>query len=298
MKDVRSMTVYGEGVPEEGGEFIAIFETSAAVEDAVAQLAAAGEQGAEDMPPMAVVEIADQKVTKFGEGDETAYFQVRPGSNSSERLVIVSMSEAWMAKGLSVLEGKGASLVGAEKSAIARNIPDGVLAFASCHDLDLVKMGLDDTDEPASAFLRDAKGVDVSFGEIAGDTFFNLHLETGSKEAAQNLSDIGRGLVGMARMAGGSEPELKPLMEPLRSLAIDVKDATISVGVKHNSAKLIEALQAMAALADEIDGDDDADVDIDDDDDDNGKVEIKATVGGKDGVKIEAETSKKKDDSR
>lgn len=290
MKDVRSATIYGEGVPEEGGSFIAIFETSAAVDDALAQLTAATEQGAEGAPPMETVELSGQKVSKIGEGDETAYVQIRPGSNSSERLVIFSMNQDWMSKGLRVLDGKGESLAGSEKAVIRHDIPDGVLVFASCHDLELVKMGLQDNDEPASAFLRDAKGVDFAFGELSGDTFFSLSLETGSKENAQNLSDIGRGLIGMARMAGNNEPEFKSLVEPLRSVQVKVEGANISVSVKHNSAKLVEALEAMAELADEIDGDDD--------DDDAGKVEIKASVGTKGGVKVEADTDKKKDDSQ
>lgn len=279
MKDLKSITVYGEGMPEDGAACVALFETSGAIDQAVARLAEASEDPSSGVPPLQLIDLSGQKVNSLGEGDETAYFQIRPGSDAERRLVIFSLDREWMNKGLGVLEGKAASLASAEKTLVRASAPDGVLAFVSCNDLDWVKAAIEENHgndhEPASAIIRGAKGIDVSFGELKGETFFAFNLTTASKEDAQNLSDIGRGLVAMARLAGSKEPEVKPLLEPMRSLQINVEGDTISMSIKHDSATLIEALGAMAKLAHEMHDDHD-----DDDDDAKTKVEIKATIGG------------------
>ena len=278
LKDLHSITVYGAGNPDEDMHMVALLETTAAVDDAVAKITGATEaQKAEDddddddeKDDISVIELNGQKVHVFSDGDEDTYYvQVRPGPNSASRLVVVSMDRDWMTKGLSVLDGKSPSVAGADKPGINFKPDDGTLAFAVCNDLSWIAEHHGDDHEPASAILKGAKGIEFAYGESGEDLFFNARLDTGSAEDAQNLSDMVRGLVAMAKYAGSKEPELKPLMEPMRSLELKTEGASIVLRLKHNTEELIKALSAMAE-ASSGDGDDD--------DEDVEKVEVKAEV--------------------
>lgn len=273
MKDLRSVTVYGEGNPDEDMRMVALLETSAAVDDAIKELtgaieaekAKAGDDGDDEVNDISAIEIDGQKVHVFSDGDEdTFYVQVRKGPTSSDRLVIVSTNREWMTKGLGVLDGKKPSLEGADKPALSIKPNDGTLAFVVCNSLEWIDV--DDGDEPASAILKGAKSIELYYGESGDDMFVNARLMTASKEDAQNLSDMVRGVIAMAKYAGSKEPELKPLIEPMRSLTLETEDFNIVLRLKHNTNDLIKALSAMAELGNAADDDDD-DEDKDDDDD-------------------------------
>ncbi len=283
LEDLRSVTVYGEGNPEENMNVVAVLETTAAIDEAIAKLsgAAADQKGDkakgdddddddddDEKGDITTIDLNGQKVHVISDGDQTTYLQVRPGATSADRVVIVSLNREWMAKGMDVLDGKAASLASADKPAVKFKPADGTLAFAVCSDLSWIEMD-DDEDEAASAIIKGSKGVEAAYGESGGDLFIHLQLDTGSKEDAQNLSDIARGLVAMARLAGGKEPELKPLMEPMRSLELKSDGNSIILNLKHDTGEFIKALNAMAEVSKKADEDEDEDAE---------KVEVKAEV--------------------
>ena len=282
--DLHSVTVYGEGNPEENKNVVAVLETTAAIDEAIAQLTgAAAAQKAEKAKgddddnngDITTIELNGHKVHVISDGDQTTYLQVRPGATSADRVVIVSLNREWMTKGLSVLDGKAASLASADKPAMNFKPVDGTLAFAVCSDLSWIEMD-DDEDEAASAIIKGSKGIEAAYGESGGDLFIHLQLDTGSKEDAQNLSDIARGLVAMARLAGSKEPELKPLMEPMRSLELKTEGNAIILNLKHNTGEFIKALNAMAEAGKKAEKEED---------EDSEKAEVKIGGGKSEGKK-------------
>lgn len=290
MKDIRSVTIYGEGNPEDHKHFVALFDTTAAIDDTIAQFTAGAQQGEgqnqdNEQGDITTVDINGQKVHVMSDGEETTYVAVRPGPISDSRLVIVTMDRDWMSKGLSVLDGKAAGLDRTDKPQVKAAPDAGTLMFVSASDLSWIDIGDDDDDEhdhdnahqaAHSAIMKAAKGIEIAYGETGADTFINARLETGSADDAQNLSDIMRGLVAMARYAANQDDELKPLLAPTRSLQMKTDGATISMSLKHSTQGIIDALTAMQA---EEHGDEH-----------HGEVEIKA------GVKLHGHQSKDKDD--
>lgn len=136
MKDIRSVTIYGEGNPEDHQNFVALFDTTAAIDDTIAQFTAqtAGDE-AEGGDDIASIDINGQKVHVMSDGEQATYVAVRPGPISDSRVVIVTLSRDWMSKGLSVLDGKAAGLDRATKPLVASEPVAGTLMFVSANDL-------------------------------------------------------------------------------------------------------------------------------------------------------------------
>ncbi len=279
LTDIRDISISGSGDPEQG-QFVAIAQTTPAIDDLLAQLTGAGgggdagvngddgEVAAEGMPDIEALQIDGQQVYIASDGDVKTYFHVRQGPTSNDRLVVVSMDKDWMARGLKVAGGKANAVDSKVKPAA------GAFLFAAVTKLDW--LDISENDQPASAIAKNARGLVVNFGEQGEDTFFDLRVATANPEDAQNISDIAQGLLALGRLAAQHEPDMQPLLAPMRSLSLKSDGAAVSLNFKHNTQGLIDLLNAAAesgAFGDTGDGDEY-------EDEDEGQVEVGVRVGG------------------
>jgi len=269
MRDIHTLTIYGQGRPEEGGHLVMLAETSAAIDGLVKQLSggddAAGEKPA-DAPDITAVELDGQRVNVLSDGEKTAYFQVRPGATSADRLVILSLDREWMARGLGALDGRAPTLERSDKTALKARPPAGALLFVNAGALDWINLGGGEDDEPTSAILRSAKGLTAAFGESDDQTFVEMKLDTGKAEDAQNLGDIARGLMAMGRMAAGHDEGLKAATKPMSAIKLTTEGSTIGLSFRYSTQGLIEIARQVSAAGE------------DDDDANHSKHEVKAEI--------------------
>ena len=101
LKDIKDATIYGSGDPEKG-EMVLVLTTTGAVEDAVTRLKA--------QMTLTDVTVGGRTFHVFEQDQEKTYFQIRPGSSSDDRVVVIARNQAQLIKGIDVLDRASPSL--------------------------------------------------------------------------------------------------------------------------------------------------------------------------------------------
>jgi hypothetical protein len=242
-KDIKDVTVYGNGNPETEPTFIAIFSTTAAVDNFLESLKAQG-------PGYKQFEAGGLTVQSIDdEHGGTLFFHVQGGPTSEDRTIVVSKDAERLVRGVNLVQGKGANLAAAPNPALTHSPQPGSFMFAAAQGLPWMQ---GDEDDPSSALVRDAESLVFDAGAMGDETFMSMALTSKKAEDATNVADMVRGLLAMGKMAAGSEPELAPFKATINAVRITSEGDRVAINMRQKTSELIEALKS-AAAADEDD---------------------------------------------
>ena len=245
--ELGSITLYGAGESPEPGTLVIVASDS--VDEALHDLG--DEEG--------FVVLREGNIDIFSYDDSFGYVERR----GSDRVIVVSNTKEGAIKGARVVRGEAPSLADAPNSALRRKPVAGSFLFVIASE---GVPGLDGS-EPASQIFGLAQGVQFDLGEAGGSVFAKLAVATGSHEAANDVADIARALMAIARLSTYGSDVPGGARELLRALQIGSYDGTVSIDFEYPIEALAALLQSVAGEMSSERGEHSHDDDDDDDDD-------------------------------
>jgi hypothetical protein len=241
LKDIKDITVYGLGNPEDHNGVILLTATKA-IDDAIESLKSQGDA-------MHETQVNGQTVRSFDADGTTAYFVVRPTSAEGDRRVVLAAKQDKLLQGIEVLEGKRPNLAATPSKSVGSEPKPGSMLFASA--MIAPWMAQDnheegDKDDTGSELLRQCDHLSFDLGESGPDTYLSATLAGRTPEDATNMGDLVRGLVAMGRMAVKSEPDLAVAKDLINSVKITTAQAETTISFKHSTDDLIKLVNTIA----------------------------------------------------
>lgn len=231
LQDLRAVTVYGRGEPDEKDAVVLVTASPAA--DAVLEHL----QQSDDYHRV------DAEGLTLHVFEDEAYAYVR--DTGGGRLFVVSGDPQRVAGAVRVLDGQERNLLQSSTPALTGTPRPGSFLFVEFADL----AALDDIDFD-SYTMENAHGLVVEAGQSAGHLFVDASVDTGDLTQAQNLAQVIQGAKALVSLAGGDDvpPAARELIQ---SIQVQAMGTRISVHLDAPVASLVELMRQ--SIAEEID---------------------------------------------
>jgi hypothetical protein len=161
-----------------------------------------------------VEKAADHKTIKHGDHTLHAWTHKRGrhagpvvGAFHKDDVMVFARTEAAVASGLDVLDGRKAAVNG--DAPLAGRVRPGSIVVARATAVD------PDTKCPV---LKQGKGFRVALGEHDGKSFYRARLEMASSAAADDVVDVVKGLTALASLRWGGEAETMKLVDGVKTV--------------------------------------------------------------------------------
>jgi hypothetical protein len=207
---LRSITAYGPSfLGRDDPNGVLVVETSMAVEAAL-------EGALTKEPPVLRIGKLDSTTSPMYSIGDQGYVSLAPGG-----VIIAGRNLATVEKGRAVVDGGTPSLAsGGALSGYSDS--GGAVFFLALAEGFAQHAPL----PPNAAMLKNAEGIRVAISEREGAVRLELSIRMNSAEVAAQVQQVAQGLVALAVLGGGQNPELQALAQKVR---IAVEDNTLNV---------------------------------------------------------------------
>lgn len=161
-----------------------------------------------------VEKAADHKTVKHGDHTLHAWTHKRGrhsgpmvGAFHKDDVMVFARTEAAVASGLDVLDGRKAAVSG--DAPLAGRVRPGSIVVARATAVD------PDTKCPV---LKQGKGFRVALGEHEGKSFYRARLEMASSAAADDVVDVVKGFTALASLRWGGEADAMKLVDGVKTV--------------------------------------------------------------------------------
>ena len=210
-KDLLSVTAFGQTTDDEEGTFLV--RTTSALDGAIAKLR-------EETPELFDLDSGNYRLLSWS-GHDAGFAYVK--NLGDERLLMVSHDEQALTDAIDVTEGRQPNLsAGGAATLLAKPRAGAFVSVAVASGLD----ALDWNNE--SPLAQSAKTLRFELGESGGNLFAAGIIETDSAQSARDVVDTARGLLAMARLFGGNEPEMQKILPLLNNLRIEERGMLVN----------------------------------------------------------------------
>jgi hypothetical protein len=224
-KKIQSVTAYGTSYDSRAGiNGVLLLRTSMEVEKLldgiVAKLAAAAAEG-----PLKKTETGNGVVYSF---KDEVFGVITRG------VLLISKSKMELEKARAVVLGQEANLTKATTFSTLPAATSGFFLLGAAE-------GFSTADLPRQAkVLKSAEGGHIVLGETQGRCFIDLALLAKDAEAAQQIQQVGQGLMALAALNEGENKDWQAL---IRGLKIDSSDKRVTVKLELPAAAMIAKLK-------------------------------------------------------
>jgi hypothetical protein len=228
-KDLFSVTIYGDGHPEDDSRVV--LEMSAVVDKVLEEL--------QEDESYRREEVSGHVLHRWADGEPT-FAHIIATADPNRRLVVLGGSASDVVGAAEVIEGGRPSLRQAlDRDAAAAALPaPGSIAFAYARGLPWVGDG----EDPASAIARLSDRVRLELREADEVTSFDMLISAGSADDASNIVDVMRGVLALGQLLGDQEPEMRDLS---RHIKVTGEGNDVHVTLQAASKELLECLGAV-----------------------------------------------------
>jgi hypothetical protein len=257
-RDVRGLTAYGTGFADD--DAVALVDTTSNAEPLLLRWS--------EEHHAVPIEIGGRACMQWKEHGQTSFSCLRSNPDTSDRLLVVSHSQAGLERALDVLDGKRANCAKESPAEIPLALQPGTMVFFAASGIfdQANGMGLGNVgvkhggkgknelhvgisaDGPESVIARLAQGVRVEFGETDGRIFTTVQLRTQREEDAKKLQQIVQGLMALASFAT-EEPDVgATLGRWLGAVQVTRQDQTLRLSFDYDLKTLIREARALEEL--------------------------------------------------
>jgi len=209
-EDLRSITAYGLTTRDDQGVFMV--HTSSALDGAIAKLR-------EETPELFDLDSGDYRLLSWS-GSDAGFAFVR--NVGDDRVLMISHDEQTLLDAIEVTEGRRANLTaGGARTLLAEPRAGAFVSLAVADGLQSLDW---DNDSPLA---QSARTLRFELGESNGNLFAAGMVETDTVQAARDMVDTARGLMAMARLLGGNEPEMQKILPLMNSIRIEEQGAAV-----------------------------------------------------------------------
>ena len=208
-EDFYSVTIYGEGDPDDEEDLVVMLETSPRVDDVLDALSN------ED----AYREIEANGYT-LHRWDDEFYAWIGRADERNRRLVVMAGRKLNVIDALRVRDGKRKSLAdgaGDDSHSVMGDHPKaGSLVFAFARGMPW----LEDDDDPASVIARRSDRMLIDLREKGETATLHAAIAAKTEEDADNIRDVIQGVVALGRILSNSDSELDELNTLLNNVRV------------------------------------------------------------------------------
>jgi len=235
-EDIEDITVYGRGNPEDKNVAV-IVRSNEKVDDLVERMR---EEGGEHYHNMIFDGI---EFHVWDEKEDMMLLHVRDDDEPGRRIAVLGRNPKLLAHVIGVIEGDKPSVAGGDEALLRARPQNGSMLYMEASAAPWIgKKG-----NPASKIARHSDHVAMDIAERDEQMSFLLSISAKSEQDAKNVSDVLQGLVALGRLMGDEKPELQPLVDLMRGVAVTARDRDIQINMQRETSKIIEAIEKSAA---------------------------------------------------
>jgi len=160
------------------------------------------------------------------------------GAFAAEDVAIISQSRAALEAGLDALQGRSTAPAPAEtrRFAALKDVPQG--SFVAICAEELAQLTKDRAD---ASMTQNARTFVVTAGEADGLLHATLQLEANTPQAAQQIMQMGQGMIAFATLQQDKFPQVVPLIQACK---LSCKDKTMTLSIQYPSQELFALIEA------------------------------------------------------
>jgi hypothetical protein len=238
--DLQAVTLYCSTKSEQG--CVAVLAGNARIDQAIEKL--------KTSEAYHTTPVQGYALHTWGGDHDTWHAYVFRKEGSEERVVLASQDEAELVQGIAVLEGRGESLSGAGRAAIAAAPGTGSILFAAAGE-SLAELG---DVAPVSAVAKLAKSFSIDVGEDRGALRVHAALDTRTPEDAQRIHQVLQGAIALVGLAGVEHEEAASRIQPLvDALRFNVSNTRVDADFRYDVQTLMDDLKSLQDLDEDHD---------------------------------------------
>jgi hypothetical protein len=232
-RDILDVTIYG--TTDSSEDAVVIVRGTASLESAV-------EEVMKGMPKVERPKIGNRDGYRWLENGTERFGCLLGSADQGPRQFIVSREKARLEQALRVLGQESPSLRSEDDCPMAADPKPGSMVFIAAADMTAAMAN-------APRMLRGVKSIRIDMGEDSEGMYGDAVLHTSNESDARTITDFGRGVLAVGRMARSGDLEMKGLSRALDGVKLDVEGPELRVSIRISHEYLRAALSDLKAEA-------------------------------------------------
>ena len=159
------------------------------------------------------------------------------GAFAADDVVVLSQSRAALEAGLDALKSGSTpeAVAKTRRLTLLKDAPEGTFVAICAEDLaELTK------DRADASMTKNTRGFVVTAGEADGQLHFKLKVEANMPDAAQQILQVGQGMMAFASLQQDKFPEVMPL---IKACKLSCQDKTVALTIQYPSQDLFALIE-------------------------------------------------------